>query len=93
MGATAAIATAVIGGVGVASSMDAARRATHTAQDEAKAQREALAKLQAVPTPEMPIADSVQTDMAMRRSITTQMARRGRASTLLTDNPDALGGG
>lgn len=90
------ISAAIIAGVSVVStisSMDASRRAAHTAEDEAKRQREALAKLQAVPPPEMPIADSVLTDAARRRSITTQMARRGRASTILTDNTDPLGGG
>jgi hypothetical protein len=39
----------------------------------------------------MPVADSAQTDAAKRRSIVSQMARRGRASTVLSDPADALG--
>lgn len=44
------------------------------------------------PTP-MPTANSQETRAAQRRSVATQLSRRGRASTILTDNADAKLGG
>ena len=45
------------------------------------------------PVPEMPTPDDAQAKAAKRRSIAAQMARRGRASTILTDTTtEKLGG-
>jgi hypothetical protein len=79
---------AAVAAAGAVSSADQSRYATNTARDEARKQQEALLKLQSEP---MPVADSAQTDAAKRRSIVSQMARRGRASTVLSDPADALG--
>lgn len=75
------------------SSADTSRKARHSAEDQARLQREALAELQAEPEPEIPLADSSEVRQARRRSIAAQMRRRGRASTILTDTgtSDRLG--
>lgn len=86
LGAGAAVA-------GTAQAIDSARVGRHTASDAAKRERDALAALQAEPTPTMPTPDDETVRNARRRSIAGQLARRGRASTILTDagNTDALG--
>lgn len=43
------------------------------------------------PTP-MPTADGASIEAARRRSVATQMGRRGRQSTILTGDDDKLGG-
>lgn len=45
------------------------------------------------PPTTMPTANSRESKAAARRSMAQQMARRGRASTILTDNADAKLGG
>jgi len=46
------------------------------------------------PAPTMPTPGDANTDAAKRKSLADQLARRGRASTILTDNgvTDTLGG-
>lgn len=44
------------------------------------------------PPPIMPVADDEATNRAKKKSIAAQVARRGRASTILTQNEDAVGG-
>lgn len=94
-----AVSTPILLGVGLATtagatvySADQSRQATHKAADS---QREALAALQAQPQPTIPGADAA--NAARRASISEQMRRRGRASTVLTSTDavgaDALGGG
>jgi len=70
-----------------------AKQARRSAESQAALEREALAALQEEPEPVMPLADDAATRRARRRSITGQMRRRGRASTILTDSgaADALG--
>lgn len=70
-----------------------AKRAREQAEAQAAAQREALAALESEPVPVVPLADDVASQRAKRRSISAQLRRRGRASTILT-NPagsEALG--
>lgn len=73
----------ILGATQQASSRQAASR-------EAAAQRDALAAL-AKKTVNMPDPDAQE--RARRRSISMQLARRGRASTILTGGGDAGGGG
>lgn len=42
--------------------------------------------------PVMPVADDAAVQAARRRSIAAQQMRSGRASTILTNNSDTLGG-
>lgn len=44
------------------------------------------------PPPVMPTADDDAVKRAKKKSIAAQVARRGRASTILTQNDDAVGG-
>lgn len=44
------------------------------------------------PQPKMPLPDDAQARAAKRKSIAEQRKRRGRASTMLSTNDDALGG-
>lgn len=46
----------------------------------------------AEPEPLMPAPDDAQVKTVKRKSMAEQRLRRGRASTLLTKNDDALGG-
>lgn len=95
-----AVSAIIVGGAvlaGTAYQTNAARQgardARGQAEDAAAKQRESLAALQAEPTPAIPIADETA-KMARRRSITAQMRRRGRSSTILTSDStggDALG--
>lgn len=93
MGVSAAWAVAAIAAAGVAQQADSSRYASNTARDEAKRQRDLLASLKDQPVPEMPTPDSAQARLEKRRSIASQLSRRGRASTMLTGNKDPLGGG
>lgn len=86
--AFAAVGTAVV-------QNDQARKARHSAEDQAKAEREQLAQLAAEPEPVIPTPDDATVKDARRRSITAQLRRRGRSSTILTGDSggsDALGG-
>lgn len=71
-----------------------AKKAREQAESQAAAQREALAALESEPVPVIPLADDAASGKARRRSITAQLRRRGRASTILTNQDagnDALG--
>lgn len=71
-----------------------ARDARKDAERQAELERQALAELQAEPEPTLPGPDDDAARRGRRRSITAQMRRRGRASTILTgqsSNADALG--
>lgn len=85
----AVIASAVVGGAGVMEQ----RKATKAAQTDAALQRENLAALQAEPEPVVPVADDDTIRRSRQRSISAQMRRRGRSSTILTDSAatDSLG--
>lgn len=85
----AVIASTVVGGAGVMEQ----RKATKAAQSDAALQRENLAALQAEPEPVVPVADDDTIRRSRQRSISAQMRRRGRASTILTDSAatDSLG--
>ena len=90
MAATTAIISAAATAYGAYNSMQA-RKDT---ERQAAQQREALAALEAKPIAVIPNADDDATKAARRRSIAGQMQRRGRQSTLLTDQDsggDALG--
>lgn len=80
-GASAAAATtagqAAIGGVASATAGAALSKALAPSVPGAKA-----------PTP---LPDQAQVDAAKRRSLAAQQSRRGRASTILTDEGDTLG--
>lgn len=93
MGISAVIAAGamVIGGVVQA---DEARKARHSAEAAAEKQQQQLEELAAKPKPVIPVADDKAIQDAKRRSISDQIRRRGRASTILTDTTgggDALG--
>jgi len=97
MGFSAAIVVgAVVAGAQVYSAYEQhqdAKDARKQAEDLAAQQRQSLAALQAEPTPVIPIADE-QAKKARRRSITDQLRRRGRSSTILTGQSgpsDSLG--
>ena len=62
-------------------------RAADRARRDAAREREALAALQNEPEPSLPDPEAIK--RARRRSITGQMRRRGRASTILTDTATA----
>lgn len=46
----------------------------------------------AAPTPIMPIADDAKVQAARKREIAAMQQRQGRASTILTNNSETLGG-
>ena len=90
MAASAAIASAVIGGIGTLNAMGA----REDAKAQAAQQREALAALEAKDTPVLPDPNDEASRKARQRSISSQMRRRGRSSTILTNQEagsDALG--
>jgi hypothetical protein len=93
MGVSAAVAAvATVGSAAV--QQDSSRKARHSAEDQAKAEREQLAQLAAQPENVIPTADDQAVKDARRRSITAQLRRRGRASTILTGDSsvgDTLG--
>lgn len=93
------IATALIGGAAVAGGTayiagDAQRKATNASNDAAAR----LAAQINQPPPVMPVANDAAAEKAKRRSLSEQMSRRGRASTILSqgltgaDSADKLGG-
>lgn len=86
-GTLLAIASATSAGVGALSYLDQ-REARKDAERQAAQQREAIAALEAQPAPTMPVADDEASKRARQRSISAQLRRRGRSSTILT-NPDA----
>lgn len=61
-----------------------ARKAREQAERDAAKQREALAALEQEPAPVLPTANDADTQRARRRSIISQLRRRGRSSTILT---------
>lgn len=93
MGLTAGIVAAGIGAAAGVNQGLEARKARKSAEAQAAAEREALAALQQEPEPVMPVPDDKAMRDARRRSISSQMRRRGRASTLLSESGgDGLGG-
>lgn len=87
--AVLAVAGGTVGAVGgTVATMDAQRTAGHESRD---ALLRAQEKLDA-PPPIMPIADGEATALAKKRSLASQVARRGRASTVLSSPEDVLGG-
>lgn len=92
-GATAATALGVAGlGLSAATALET-KDARKDAERQAAKEREALAALQQEPEPVMPVPDDKAMRDARRRSISSQMRRRGRASTLLSESGgDGLGG-
>lgn len=48
--------------------------------------------VEAEPVKEMPTPDDAKVKAAQRKAIAEQRRRRGRASTILTANDDAMGG-
>lgn len=69
------------------------RKATKAAQADAALERERLAALQAEPEPVVPTTDDETIRRSRQRSISAQMRRRGRTSTILTNSTatDPLG--
>lgn len=80
-----AIASAAAGAYGVVQQQSAKKDAKRAADDQQKA----LEALQREEAPTMPDADAQA--RARRRSISAQLGRRGRASTILTSG-DSSGG-
>lgn len=68
------------------------RKAAKSAQPAAPGTPEAIPEVSA-PEP-MPVSDGAATALAKRRSVSDQLRRRGRASTILTDlqGGEGLGG-
>lgn len=69
------------------------RKARKSAEAQAAAEREQMAQLANRKEPVIPEADDAATRAARRRSIAAQLRRRGRASTILTQDSasDTLG--
>lgn len=95
MGVSAVVAAAaVVGGLTINEQRKQRKQAEQAAEQERQTieslQREIQAEASASP---MPVADDATAKRAQRRSITSQMRRRGRQSTILTGNPtgDPLG--
>lgn len=85
-----AIASAAAGAYGVVQQQSAAK----DAKRQAEQQQQALEAMKREPQSAMPDPDAQE--RARRRSISAQLGRRGRASTILTSGTtgsDALGGG
>lgn len=79
------ISAAIIGVGTVLYSQDQSRKQAHTQADAIKAQTEATTKALANnPQPVMPTPDDASVQSAKQASIAEQVARRGRASTILT---------
>lgn len=94
MAANAAYWTiAAVAGATAVDQHESTRAARNEAEREAQRQRDALARMQQEAEPVMPLTDDASIRRARRQSITQQMRRRGRASTILTDNAagDVLG--
>lgn len=77
------ITAAVTAGSAVSQHRDA-KKAREEAERQAAEQREALAALESEPEVAMPTGDDEATRRARRRSISAQLRRRGRQSTILT---------
>jgi len=92
MGISAAIAMGVSAAAATYSTLEA-RKARKDAERQAALERDALADLQQEPEPVIPLADDITVKQTRRRSIASQMRRRGRSSTILTDTgaADVLG--
>lgn len=97
MGVSAVVAAAaVVGGLTVNEQRKQRKQAEQAAEQERQTieslQREIQAEA-AQPEAAMPVPDDANAKRAQRRSITSQMRRRGRQSTILTGNPtgDPLG--
>lgn len=85
MGVTAAVAAVGSTLFSVGNSMDQQRRAAHTAADQQKQAQTAIdSAMQSNPQPVMPTPDGAAVQAASQASIAEQVARRGRASTILT---------
>ena len=90
MGISAAVVSAVAAVGGVVENRNARKSAARNAAVEQRR----LADLQNEAEPVVPVADDEAIRKARRRSISAQMRRRGRASTILTgseSSSDALG--
>ena len=70
-----------------------AKKDRRAAERQAELERQALAELQVQSETPMLLADDAAARAARRRSITSQMRRRGRQSTILTspESSDTLG--
>jgi len=93
MGVTAMYAVAAVGAASAVDQHQSAKKARTAAEENAAKEREALAALQQEDEAPIPLADEDAIRKQRRRSIASQMRRRGRASTILTDSGtgDTLG--
>lgn len=93
MGVSAAWTVAAVMGASAVDQHQQASAARRQAERNAATQRDALAALQQEGEPAIPLPDDAEVRRSRRRSITAQMRRRGRASTILTDTgaSDSLG--
>lgn len=88
---------AISSAIGVGSSYIGQQKAQKKADQDAALARQQMADLQsaaAAPKPVIPAANDEAVRRAKERSIASQIRRRGRASTILTDTTagtDALG--
>ena len=91
-----AVSAAVVAGAAVVNTGVQAyegRKARKSAENQAALEREQMASLAAKPEPVIPEANDDDTRRARRRSISAQLRRRGRGSTILTQDSasDTLG--
>lgn len=70
--------------LGTAAQASASRSARRQAEQQAAQQQAALQAARAAPEPVLPRPDDEAVRRARKRSITAQLLRRGRASTILT---------
>lgn len=94
MGVSAMFAVAAVGAAAAVDQHQSAKQARKTAEEQAALERQSLADLQAEEKPVIPLGDDAATKRARRRSIASQMQRRGRQSTILTGDTttsDTLG--
>lgn len=92
MGVSVPIVVGLLGAGTAAYSMDQSRKQAHAQADAIRAQNEQLATaLNDNPQPVMPTADGSSVQAAKQASIAEQVARRGRASTILTQPSEKLG--
>jgi len=91
--ATAMYAFAAVSAASAVDQHRSAKKARKAAEENAAKEREALAALQQEAAAPIPLADEDAIRKHRRRSIASQMRRRGRASTILTDSgaSDTLG--
>lgn len=89
---TALVALGVLGAGTVAYTMDQSRKQEHAQEDAIKAQNAQLTTaLNDNPQPVMPTPTDSNVQVAKQASIAEQVARRGRASTILTQPSEKLG--